>query len=395
MQKWYSISVKGLLSISGEKWLRVSDRSNVGFVRLSDCTSQRDALRKLMAQGVSLTSRGKADRLFQEIDEITNYASAPLVDHSGWNGGHFVLPDGSCFSPEEAETPVIVIDAEKGKCTTAGTLKGWKNTVARPLEGQAVPMLAIMIALMPPLLRLSSRADNFGFELVGPPGTGKTTAQLIAASVFGGVGRGDGACYWITFNATVNALEAQMAVHSDLPMIIEEANLFLAGETPSKRAAAFKAIAFKIGGGKSKERFGAPPERSHRVSYLSSSNESLASLIGQDSDVAMATGDRLVTLDIRSNGKLGVFTSRPEAWSSTSEFAAAVVNGAAANHGWPGRRFLKRLVRARAADEDGLRLRIQELVQRFTTIRPCPALRNLFMTFSHTIMLCGSGCLYP
>lgn len=364
-KRWFSIKAEGVLSLSGDKWVKVIDRDQVAYVRLSDCVARSSAIAKLLDQGVTVTSAAKASHLFEEIDEIRTYKPDVLIDHSGWNGGHFALPDGTVFSPD-GESAVVVFDVERNKCAATGTLTDWKEGVACPLTGQVIPMFCVMLALMPPLLRLSERAWNFGFELVGRPGTGKTTVQLLASSVLGGIGRGGDDAYWTTFNATLNSLEAQMAAHSDLVMIIEEANLFLAGETAAKRASSFKAFAFKIGGGTSKGRFGAPTERTHRLSFLSSSNESLATLIGQDSDVAAAAADRLITLNLTQNGKLGVFSSLPDGQDSTSSFVAALISAASSNHGQAIRKFLSRLVAARTEDEEKLKSTINKLVRQFT-----------------------------
>lgn len=363
----YEIKAEGVLALSGTKWIQVTERDKCAFLRLTDCSSQAGARALLAQRGIAVTSTSKANRLFEQIDQISEYSASPLVDHSGWNGEHFVLPDGTVISPSSVRKPVVVFETDQGKCQKSGSFKAWKRNVAEPLTGQVIPMFAVMLAFMPPLLRLSSRTGNFGFELVGPPGIGKTTVQLIASSVLGGIGRADdGSCYWTTFNSTLNHLESVMEIHSDLPMFIEEASLFLADESPAKRAAAFKAFAFRIGGGKDKERLNSPAGRTHRVSYLSSSNQTLASLIGEDTDVARAAGDRLITLELERNGGLGIFSKLPEGFQSTSAMARALIDAASTNHGHAIRKYLRPLVDGRANDEAGIRCRIAKLVQQFT-----------------------------
>ena len=138
----------------------------------------------------------------------------PLIEHSGWSGACFALPDGTVSAPEGVHDAVVVFDPLPDKYAKKGTCTGWKRHVAVPVTGQAMPMFMLMLSFMPPLRQFSHRPDNFGFELVGPGGTGKTTLQLAMSSIFGGTGRGGGGCYWITLDTTLNALEDQQQLTS-------------------------------------------------------------------------------------------------------------------------------------------------------------------------------------
>jgi hypothetical protein len=310
-----------------------------------------------------ITGKKAAEKLAQSVYEIEGFPDKPLIDRSGWNGLYFALPDGTIFSAAGAEEVVVVFDATPRKCRQAGTMDDWTTRVAKPLTGQSMPMFAIMLTFLPPLLRLCELSGNPGFEIVGPPGTGKSTVQKLASSVLGGV---EGAeAYHITFDTTLNALEAQMAVHADLPMILEEANLFFAGETPAKRANSFKALAFRMSAGREKERYNLPGQGDHRFAYLSSSNESLTSLIGAGSDVAKAAGYRLITLEISPNHPFGVFDNLPPGYDSTSEYAGKLVSAASRHHGHAIRKFLAGVVQARADSEAALRRKVGRLMKLF------------------------------
>ena len=366
MRKWYSMEARGVLSLSGEMWVEVAERDKVGYLPYEDCTNQSFVRQRLGRQGIVIASSGKAAHLATQLDDIDKFSPASLIGHVGWNEGYFALPDGTVFSPKGADAPVVVFATDQSKCRAAGTTKRWRKRVARPITGQPIPMFAVMLAFMPPLLRLSSRTDNFGFDIVGPPGTGKSTIQLLAASAIGPIGRGhDGANYTLTFNATLNALEEQLATHSDLPMFIEDASLFLADEPAAKRGAAYKAFAFRIGGGKVKDRLGIPAERVNRLGFFSSSNESLIALLGEATDTASAAASRLTTFQLGNEHRYGVFESIPQGYGSASAFARALIEAAAANHGLAMRRFLKRLVQARADDEAALKRQIARLVAKF------------------------------
>lgn len=357
--------VHGYVDRSGVEWVAVEHKGKEALVLHEEFAGSSAAAFKLLArQGVTIVSKAACNRVIEDVAKLDFSTVRNFVAHSGWSGGCFALPDGTIFAPDGVDAE-CAFETKPDKCEKRGSLKGWKLGVAVPLTGQALPMFMLMFAFMPPLLRLTSRADNFGFELVGPGGTGKTTMQRLMASIFGGTGQGDDGCYWITFDTTLNALENQMSVYSDLPIPIEEAAHYLADESQAKRAAALKAFAFKMSGGTHKDRQTCPAAKEHRFSYFSSSNDRLIDLIGRASDVARAAIDRLITLNVDASGPYGVFADLPEGFASSSQFAEALKAAARDHHGVAGRHFLRKLVDTRAAGEEALRVRIRNLVKRF------------------------------
>ena len=166
--------------------------------------------------------------------------------------------------------------------------------------------------------------------------------------------------YWVSLDTTYNALEDMMKVHSDLPLIMDEANLLAATDSAKVRGDIFKALAFKLYNGSLKSRFGGPVERDYRLGFIISSNEPLASLLGQGNDVARAAQDRLITIPIDTS-----FGSVPKQFRSSSEFAKKLMRSAQRHHGHAIRRFLTGLVKDKVDDEAKLRHRIRRHVERF------------------------------
>ena len=107
-----------------------------------------------------------------------------------------------------------------------------------------------------PLLEIINRMGNIGLELAGPKGLGKSTLQRLAAAVVGGGVEQPGRNYWISSNTTSNGLEAAFREHDDLPMILEELNLFAAGEADRNRATKIDELVFRLSDGSTKARFG-------------------------------------------------------------------------------------------------------------------------------------------
>jgi hypothetical protein len=355
---YYSIDVTGATSLSGTRMVLVNEGSVSVWIRQSEFSEPRTAFAKLNDAGLGCRAKANQDKLLQKVDDLTSFPPAALVDQTGWIGGYFALPDGTVFAPKKAPPATVVFRKAPEKFQVSGTFEAWTEGVATPLIGQTLPAFVIMMAFMPPLLKLSERNDNYGFEMVGQGGTGKSTSSLLGASVLGS------ADFVTSFYTTLGALEAQIPLHADLPLLLEEANLYMAGETTAKRGAAFKAFAFMMSMGREKDRYNAPAGSSYRFSYLSTSNEPLASLIGEDTDVARAAGDRLITLEIPDR-TYGVFDSLPPGVNSASEFAGQLRRAAAENHGHAIRIFLGRLVRDRGSDETALRADIRRWMDDF------------------------------
>lgn len=357
------ITAIGGTSLNGKRYIGISRNDDCAWLAVTALAGYgNDIARKLMDRGIAVFGRRQIDAACNAAAEVSDFPALPIVDGPGWNGGYFALPDGTVFKPPKAQPPIVAFETLLGKCDSAGSLDGWLNGVAKPCVGQPLPIFVIALAFAPPLLRLSGIRANFGFELVGRKGTGKSTLQQLGSSVIGPI---LSPAYWITFNSTPNAFEQQLAIHNDLAMFVEEAALFLADQPTQRRAAAFQALAFQISNGRDKARFGSPSSADYRVAYLSSSNERLASLTGSNTDTARAAEDRLITLEIPQANSFGVFESVPRYYDSSSEFARSLTKAAEENYGHAMRCYLKHLVKKRADDEEKLRKHIAKLMQKF------------------------------
>lgn len=155
-----------------------------------------------------------------------------------------------------------------------------------------------------------------------------------------------------------------MAVHSDMVLLLDEANLFGMGETARALAAMFKDVAFKLGSGTTKARMGSEGGEK-RLLFLSTSNEPLASLIGEHSEGAKAAADRLITIPIPEDRPYGVLDFVPAGYSSPGAFVDAVMSATQNYCGQALPRFLAKLVNERARDEAGLRRKIAGFMEVF------------------------------
>jgi len=361
-------SITGILSQSGRKWINItSDEANVLVPFAEFHGAAKTAIDRLGARGFILPGPKRVQSLVEQVTRVRDFAPADVVEKVGWNGSHFALPDGTVFSPPGSVVPILAFNRIGGRCSERGDFRKWRRRVARRLAGQSLPEFSMSLAFTPPLLALTNRVGNFGFELVGVKGTGKSRLQQLVSSALGGAIQGEDGHYWVSFDATPNALEQMMEGFGDLLLVLEEANLFLAGETPRVRGNAFKALAFRMGNGSSKARFDQAVQRETRLLLLSSSNEPLAELIGIGSEAARAAEDRLITIPIFENRAHGVFDFIPEKYPNGDAFIAELIANADEHHGHAIRHFLRSLVADRARNESALRARIADLVVEFRT----------------------------
>jgi hypothetical protein len=218
-----------------------------------------------------------------------------------------------------------------------------------------------------PLLALTNRAMNQGFEIAGPKGVGKSTLQRLAAAACGPANDPQGRNYWITANATVNGLEHALAEHESLTMIIEETNLFAAGKDDRARAAAFNELVFRLADGTAKRRHGdTGKQQRYRFVFLTSTNEPLPTLLmGSRIDVSEAAADRLITIAIDGDRPFKIFDTLPAKWSSSSAMASDLNAAIAKHHGHGIRKFLQTLVRTRASRPQWAEAELKGALERF------------------------------
>lgn len=361
-----SFKVDGFITSSGTRWVKISDNEKHCWVPFSDFHGHgKEAIARLSRGGVIIVGSARVKKLMDEVAGIEQFYEAELVEHIGWNGKHFALPDGTVFSPEGCSSDEVLFEISNNKCSAKGDAETWLQDVAAKLANQSIPIFGLCLTFAAAILRLTNRVGNFGFELVGGKGTGKSTVQQLMSSVLGGAIQGDDGHYYISFDATANGLEQEMSAHSDIPMILEEANLFLAGESPKMRGEHFKAIAFRLAGGTDKRRFDQRNGGEYRFVYMSSSNERLADLIDNRNEAASAAADRFITLELFPSRKHGVFDKIPHEYATAGQYAGSLIAAANNHHGHAIRVFLKQLVQDRHDDEDILRANIERSVRLF------------------------------
>ena len=254
------------------------------------------------------------------------------VNTTGWVGGVFVLP-GETIG-EGAERVVYHAPGDQGlRLEQRGTLAGWRREVARRAERNSRLLFAVALAFAAPLLALSGER-NGGFHYRGTSQDGKTTALTMAASVF------SAPAYVRKWRATDNAVEGVAALHSDLPLLLDELH-----QAPA-RLVGDMAYLFAEGQGKARgERTGGVRSILRwRTLFLSTGETGLAEYMAT-ADVRATAGQEMRFAEITAapEGGFGVF-EHLHGEPTGEAFALRLREAVATEYGTAGRAWLEWLV---------------------------------------------------
>lgn len=365
------IRVRGATAPSGAPYVWVKACGTTAWIPLDLFRgSGKDASDTLAARGIILLSKEWAE-LRLKVNRLDDFPPKALIEKAGWSKSkrHYALPDGTVIGAGDKSNlgkAVVLFDPNRWKVSARGSLEEWMTQVAEPLSEQYVATFILMVMFSPPLMQLVGRTMNFGFELAGPKGVGKTTAQCLASSVWGPAVSSSGRNYWFPANATVAGLESLMAEHDDMPMVVEEANLFAAGETRHSRSAKTHQRVFQWAEGAQKARHKSTQQRRSRFIWLTSTNEPLDGILSAGSDaLAAAASDRELTIPIGTDRPFGLFDSVPEAYATASDFAVTLTRSLEHQYGHAIRAFLQGLVAEANSGRKALKSRIQALIADF------------------------------
>lgn len=175
--------------------------------------SGEEVRRNLFAMGAVIALKKRTQfmeyLLAQQPDRAIDTTGRP-----GWHeSGTFVLPDRTIGSD-------TVRYRSNGPTTSLFTCKGefaqWQEQVGALCLGNPVLTLAIGCALAGPLLSLVG-VNGGGVHLVGDSSTGKSLAQLIAASAWGDPGE-----FAASWNMSRGGLEIEAATRNDTLLVLDE-----------------------------------------------------------------------------------------------------------------------------------------------------------------------------
>ena len=325
-------------------------------------------LARLADEGWRFASGQRARNLFYRfLTEYRTTRRARCVPRTGWHRGVFVFPDAIVqnfagragragqayghkgFQPSsndaglldmlDNERIVLQVQAAHNPFRMAGSLEGWRSTVGEWARGNSRLMLAVCASLAAPLLEATGQ-ESGGFNWMGQSSTGKTTALVAAASVWGkGTSAGG---YVQNWRATANGLEGLAALHSDTALCLDEI-----GQAPGRtiQEAAYM-LANGMGKARASQDGSARAVRSWRCMILSTGEKGLAEKIAEEGGrVQAGQMVRLIDVPADAGAGMGIFEDL-HGHESPRVFADALRHAAATDHGHAARFFIGKFLEA-------------------------------------------------
>lgn len=234
------------------------------FLQREDLAGRGDtAIRQLIGAGLAVSYRQQG-RIAHYLMEHFASQIITVTDKTGWHGkDSFVLPAHTIGSQavryrssSQAANPF----------TQSGSLEGWQQQVGKYCLGNPVLLASVCCALAGPLLKKTGVRGG-GLHLIGKSSSGKSLAQLVAASVWGEPQRFAG-----SWDTTPNGMEIAATSRNDTVLILDE----ISRANPAKISAMAYLIANGEGKGTMTREREARQVMSWRVLALSSGEASLA-----------------------------------------------------------------------------------------------------------------------
>jgi len=249
----------------------------------------------LLDMGLNLAS-GTASR--HALSDLLQRWQPPdrafTADRLGWADeacAAFVCGDGRVIGAGDVVYQHENTPAAAAEMKPAGTLDGWRETVAAPCAGNPLMVAAVSLAFAGPLLEPLG-LDGGGMHLRGASSRGKSTVQRVAVSVWGSPR------FLHSWRATANGLEGVAAACNASLLALDEL-----GEISGREAGA-AAYMLANGAGKARaNRSGAARAAMRwRVVVLSSGEITLADKMAEAGGKA-AAGQAVRLLDVAADGR--------------------------------------------------------------------------------------------
>jgi Domain of unknown function (DUF927) len=271
---------------------------------------------------------------------------ALITTRTGWATVHgkpvFVLPNQTIGAG--SERVVLAGDGRTVVYAQAGTLEDWKQHIGNPAGAHLLLQFGIAVSFAATLLQMSG-GESGGFHLHEFSSKGKTTAQQVAASVWGSGALNGG--FIRRWRATANSLEASFAAASDTCLILDEMSQAGYGEV----SAIIYSVTGEVGKGRLRSDTTARNSYSWRTLILSSGETSSAVRLDEDRfqkggrSRDLRGGATVRLIDIPADRELGAF-DRPagEPDFNPAAFAERLQEMASSYYGTAGPAFVKALL---------------------------------------------------
>ena len=213
-----------------------------------------------------------------------------------------------------------------------GTLDGWQSTIAAKCEGNPLLLLSVCASLAGSLLFHVQRQGG-GFHIVGDSSTGKSSAILAGASVWG-----HGEDFKRTWRATGNGLEGIASQRNDTLLALDE----IGEADPREIGAVVYAMANGTGKARASRNGSARAAKRWRVVLFSSGELGLSALMAEGGKRSRA-GQEIRLLDIPARRTYGAWDNL-HGMAGGREFSDAIQRASVTDYGHAGPEFIRLLL---------------------------------------------------
>lgn len=213
-----------------------------------------------------------------------------------------------------------------------GTLEGWQAGIGAMCAGNPLLILSVCAALAGPLLYHVQRQGG-GFHIVGDSSTGKSSAILAGASVWGHAEE-----FKRTWRATGNGLEGIASQRNDTLLALDE----IGEADPREIGAVIYAMANGTGKTRASRNGSARATRRWRVMLFSSGELGLSALMAEGGKRSRA-GQEIRLLDIPARRTYGAWDNL-HGMTGGREFSDAIQHTSVTHYGHAGPQFIRKLL---------------------------------------------------
>ncbi len=333
---------------AGEEWGRllewqdIDKRSHRWAMPMSLLAGSGEDLRRaLLGGGLGIASSQLARlKLTEYVQSARPERRAISVSKVGWHGDVFVLPDATIGNEENDGEPEQLYFYQPPQETwhnirVRGRSEEWRDYIGKRCSGNSRLILAVACAFAAPLLTRTD-SESGGFHFYGDSSKGKSTAQTVAGSVWGG---GAEKGYLERWRPTANGLEIFAEVHNDGLGCLDEI-----GQIDARvLGEAVYMLANGQGKGRMSKSIGSRRRLTWSILFLSSGNVTLAQHMGEAGQaVHTALEVRLISITADAGAHMGMFENIHE-FPDSKAFAEYMVSSAYTYYGAPIREFLKQV----------------------------------------------------
>lgn len=349
---YHDLKVAGYSDCNGKRFISASYEGTTAVIPHAMCYGKaEDVLPALADRGLVLPGSSAAKTLLERIYRVTEFEFANVIATPGYANGQFTLGNGSVIG-KDARKPMIAFAADPMIFGEAGSIESWQREIARYIDGQPIPMMAMLLAFAAPLAAITGTSICHSIEFVGSASSGIDVLPYLLASVSGAPAR------QVThFARFARGDESASSHHNDLALAVIGSDVCLAGETAARRAMAVKNYLFPshLGAG----------EITRNRCLASFSHEPLLSQADAATELASLAAGKHISIRVPDEREYGIFEKLPETCPNSSALAKRLVNRAHQHHGVPLRRFLDHLVEMASSNLTHLNRQVSKRMEAF------------------------------